>query len=66
MFISIFDNGVGFNPEAELKKREGLGLQNILRRATLVGGKADIMSKPGKEPHFKFRWLMRESRRRKA
>lgn len=47
MFITIFDNGVGFNPEAELKKREGLGLQNIVRRATLVGGKAEIMSKPG-------------------
>jgi signal transduction histidine kinase len=47
MYITIFDNGIGFNPETELKKREGLGLQNILRRATLVGGKADIMSKPG-------------------
>jgi signal transduction histidine kinase len=47
MFITIFDNGVGFNPETELKKREGLGLQNILRRATLMGGKADIISKPG-------------------
>jgi two-component system, NarL family, sensor kinase len=47
MLITIFDNGVGFNPETELKKREGLGLQNILRRATLVGGKADIISKPG-------------------
>jgi two-component system, NarL family, sensor kinase len=47
MFITIFDNGVGFNPETELKKREGLGLQNILRRAELVGGKADVMSKPG-------------------
>jgi len=47
MYITIFDNGVGFDPETELKKREGLGLQNILRRATLVGGKADIMSKPG-------------------
>ena len=47
MFITIFDNGVGFNPETELKKRQGLGLQNILRRATLVGGKADIISKPG-------------------
>lgn len=45
--ISIFDNGAGFNPEAELKKREGLGLQNILRRAALVGGKANIISKPG-------------------
>ncbi len=47
MFISIQDNGVGFNPETALKKQEGLGLQHILRRATLVGGKAEIMSKPG-------------------
>jgi two-component system, NarL family, sensor kinase len=47
MYITIFDNGVGFDPQAELNKREGLGLQNILRRAALVGGKADILSKPG-------------------
>jgi signal transduction histidine kinase len=47
MFITIFDNGVGFDPETELNKREGLGLQNILRRAELVGGKADVMSQPG-------------------
>lgn len=47
MHISIFDNGIGFDPEIELKKREGLGLQNILRRAALVGGKANIVSKPG-------------------
>ena len=47
VFITIFDNGVGFDPEIELKKKDGLGLQKILRRATLVGGKADIMSKPG-------------------
>ena len=47
LYISIFDNGTGFNPEEELKKRGGLGLQNILRRAGLVGGKATISSKPG-------------------
>ena len=47
LYITISDNGVGFDPEAELKKKEGLGLQNILRRAALVGGKADIISKPG-------------------
>ena len=47
MYITISDNGIGFNPETELNKREGLGLQNILRRATLVGGKAEITSKPG-------------------
>ena len=47
MYITIQDNGKGFDPETELKKREGLGLQNILRRASLVGGKAEINSKPG-------------------
>ncbi len=47
MYITIFDNGIGFDPETELKKRGGLGLQNILRRATLVGGNAEIMSRPG-------------------
>jgi two-component system, NarL family, sensor kinase len=47
MFIKIFDNGIGFDPQIELKKKEGLGLQNILQRATLVGGKAEIMSRPG-------------------
>ena len=47
MHISIYDNGVGFVPEEALKKQEGLGLQNILRRAELVGGKANILSKPG-------------------
>jgi len=45
--ISIFDNGIGFEPEKELNKREGLGLQHILRRAALVGGKANIVSRPG-------------------
>jgi signal transduction histidine kinase len=47
LHISIFDNGTGFNPEEELKKRGGLGLQNILRRAELIGGKASISSRPG-------------------
>jgi two-component system NarL family sensor kinase len=47
MFITLFHNGVGFHPESELNKKEGLGLQNILRRAALVGGKAEIFSKPG-------------------
>jgi signal transduction histidine kinase len=45
--IQIFDNGAGFDPDSELKKREGLGLQNIFRRAQLMGGKASIISRPG-------------------
>jgi two-component system NarL family sensor kinase len=47
MHIVISDNGVGFDTEKELNKRDGLGLQNILSRATLVGGRADIVSSPG-------------------
>lgn len=47
MYITIFDNGIGFNPEKEMKKQEGLGLQNIFRRAAMVGGKAEITSSPG-------------------
>jgi two-component system, NarL family, sensor kinase len=47
MFITIQDNGVGFEPETALKKRDGLGLPNILQRATLVGGRAEITSRPG-------------------
>jgi len=47
VYITLADNGVGFDPEAELKKKDGLGLQNILRRAELVGGRAEIISRPG-------------------
>ncbi len=45
--ITISDNGIGFDTEKELNKRDGLGLQNILSRAKLVGGRADIKSSPG-------------------
>lgn len=47
VYVTLADNGVGFDPEAELKKKDGLGLQNILRRAALVGGRAEIISRPG-------------------
>jgi len=46
--IALADNGNGFDPEKEMKKNEGLGLQNILRRAEMVGGKANVISQPGK------------------
>jgi two-component system NarL family sensor kinase len=57
LFITIFDNGIGFNPEEELKKREGLGLQNILRRAELMGGKAEILSRPGEGTTLQLKML---------
>ncbi len=46
--IALADNGNGFDPEQEMKKNEGLGLQNIMRRAEMVGGKARVFSQPGK------------------
>ena len=46
--IAIADNGNGFDPEKEMKKNEGLGLQNIMRRAEMVGGKASVSSQEGK------------------
>ncbi|MEJ7677766.1 MAG: ATP-binding protein [Segetibacter sp.] len=42
--IVISDNGIGFDVEAELKKDNGLGLKNIINRATLIGGNATINS----------------------
>jgi two-component system, NarL family, sensor kinase len=41
--IDITDNGIGFDKEL-LTKIEGLGLQNIVSRAALIGGEAHINS----------------------
>ena len=44
--IKIADNGTGF--DKTLLEKDSLGLQNIVSRAALIGGKADINSIPGK------------------
>jgi len=44
MQISIADNGIGFNVENQRTQLKGLGLQNILNRAALIGGAANIHS----------------------
>ncbi|WP_298739142.1 histidine kinase [uncultured Chitinophaga sp.] len=44
--INIHDNGKGFNVATALTNKEGLGLQNILNRARLMGGAATIISQP--------------------
>lgn len=41
--IIIADNGNGFDTNI-MTKKDGLGLQNIVSRAALIGGKADIQS----------------------
>jgi two-component system, NarL family, sensor kinase len=47
LFVKVTDNGRGFSVDDAFYKRPGLGLQNILKRAELVGGKADFSSVPG-------------------
>ena len=41
--IAITDNGIGFDKEL-ITKKDGLGLQNIVTRAALIGGEAHINS----------------------
>lgn len=43
--LCISDNGRGFDP---WKKREGIGINNIINRAELYNGQATIASAPGK------------------
>jgi two-component system sensor histidine kinase UhpB len=44
VFLSISDNGVGFDPK---KKAKGIGLKNMLSRVEFYSGKLDILSAPG-------------------
>lgn len=43
--LIVTDNGIGFDVT---KIKPGLGLKNIGSRAELMGGKADILTEPGK------------------
>jgi len=42
--IAIRDNGVGFDVHKMMEKNQGLGLQNIIQRAAIIGGHASITS----------------------
>lgn len=45
LFLSISDNGVGFDVE---KTEKGIGLSNMKRRAEIFSGSLEIISAPGK------------------
>lgn len=45
VYLSITDNGRGFDPE---KTAQGIGLQNMASRAEILGGKMKIISAPGR------------------
>ncbi|MEP6677385.1 MAG: PAS domain S-box protein, partial [Ferruginibacter sp.] len=45
ILLQIRDNGKGFDSK---KKKEGIGLENIRRRAEMMGGKVEIITAQGK------------------
>ena len=47
LFVSVSDEGIGFELH-DLRKNEGLGILSMEERASLLGGRFEIHSKPGK------------------
>ena len=47
--LSVKDNGQGFDAD---KKREGIGINNIISRAKVFGGRVTLNTQPGKGCHF--------------
>jgi two-component system NarL family sensor kinase len=45
--LKIADNGIGFDAENLPVEQRGMGLQNIQKRAGIIGGEAAINSNPG-------------------
>jgi signal transduction histidine kinase len=52
--LEVKDNGKGFNAEEKIKNRSGLGLQNIINRAGVIGGKAAISSRVNRGTNIKL------------
>ena len=47
LYLKVADNGIGFNAESLPAEQIGMGLQNIQKRAGIIGGQASITSNPG-------------------
>ncbi len=47
LFVSVSDEGIGFE-EHDLGKKAGLGIRSMEERVSLIGGRFEIHSKPGK------------------
>lgn len=63
LFISITDNGVGFDTS---KRKKGVGISNIISRAELYKGDITINSAPGKGCSMEISFSMRELLKHKA
>ncbi|GAB2682706.1 hypothetical protein GCM10027036_41040 [Flavihumibacter cheonanensis] len=49
--LEIKDNGKGFDPEVA-RKKEGIGMLNIMSRAAIFNAKVEIITAPGKGCHL--------------
>jgi len=45
--LTVRDNGRGFTPDGDGRRRAGLGLQGMAERVRILGGKQEIYSAPG-------------------
>ena len=45
--LRVVDNGTGFNVDQLTADQKGMGLQNIQKRAGIIGGEVSIRSQPG-------------------
>lgn len=54
IILATRDNGKGFNYDEKSKEATGLGLQNLLRRTEILGGKMFVESKKGKGTTYIF------------
>lgn len=64
--LSTKDDGKGFNYEVRSKEATGLGLQNLLRRTEIIGGKMYIESKKGKGTTYIFEVPLNEHENNKT
>ncbi|MFC2111165.1 tetratricopeptide repeat protein [Bacteroidota bacterium] len=52
--LTYKDDGIGFNPESSLERKEGLGLNNVLNRAKSINAKCKIDSSKNKGTMIKL------------
>jgi signal transduction histidine kinase len=52
--LNVEDDGVGFQVEEALARRDSFGLAGIRERVALLGGRFDIRSSPGKGTKIKI------------
>jgi signal transduction histidine kinase len=57
LLLTIEDNGIGFDPDAVMKRSTGLGLANLKSRAESIGALLTIESSPGSGSYISIEWV---------